>query len=207
MTLWLALACRDEATSYRDALAGGDCGGLPAGALRDDCLAERGECAAVADPLARDECGFARAEREGDIELCTTAGRFEVDCRMHLWSVAVRALPPDACNLATYEPELAALAAAKGFAADDPRPWSAYFRHCLLRSRPFDRSRCSALAAPFTREACENTALAAFDDLLNMARDRKLYPCDGGPLPPVLSYAPDPALDALVQRRSDLCPP
>ena len=202
---WL-LACRDDATSYRDALADGACSSLPGGALRDDCYAERGQCEQVEAPLAHDECGFVLAETRGDITLCASAGRFAEDCRMHLWSVAVASWPEGDCELGTAEGGVAPRAAAAGFTVADPPPWSAYFRHCLLRSRPFDRSRCAKVSDAMAREACEQTALAAYNDLLNMARDRKLYPCDGGPLPPLLSYAPDPAIDTLLLGRSDLCP-
>jgi hypothetical protein len=105
-----------------------------------------------------------------------------------------------------HEEEAARRIAAAGLAEDDMRPWSAFYRHVLGSTRPIDRASCDRVTDPARREACRQTGLALYQDLLNMARDRQLYPCDGGPLPSLLTHTPDPELDALRAGRTDLCP-
>jgi hypothetical protein len=72
---------------------------------------------------------------------------------------------------------------------------------------PLDRSRCDAVADPWRRDICSNSAIPLFHDRLNMARDRKLELCET--LPDEAAYAsPDPVLDQVLaeRREADLCP-
>ncbi len=203
--MWFFLACSPGAADYRDGLQSGDCAVIADRALRDDCHALRGECTEVEGNLARDECGFVRAEKAGDIALCGGAGQFEHDCRMHLWSQEVNALGASACAIARDEPTVATRLEDLGFEADDPAPWSAYYRRCLTVRRPIDRGPCNLIPRAVAREACLRTGLALYDDLLNMARDKHDFPCGGGPPPALLDHAPDREIEALIDRRRAAC--
>ncbi len=198
-------ACAPGAADYRDGLESGDCSTIDDPALRDDCHALRGQCTEVEGAVARDECGFVRAEKAGDIALCGGAGRFEHDCRMHLWTQEVLALDKSACAVGTGEPAVASRLAELGFEADDPAPWSAYYRRCLSVNRPIDRGPCNLVPSAVAREACLRTGLALYDDLLNMARDKHDFPCGGGPMPALLDHAPDREIEALIAHRSAAC--
>lgn len=204
--LWLVACAPDSATALRDALASGDCGALASEELRDQCWVSRVECAGVSAPRARAECAFREAEATKNPARCADAGPWVDDCRLHLWSASFKAWAPRGVRPGEAE-ELATTEVAKyGFSEDDPRPWAAWYRWVLAQTRPLDRQACHRIGDPDRREACLQTGLAYYDDLLNMARDRKLYPCDGGPLPEVLTTTPDPEIDALRAARTDLCP-
>jgi hypothetical protein len=198
---------QDHAEAFAAALASGDCAALADGALRDACAVSHGQCALAEAEAARSECAFQRAEREGDPKGCADAGVWADDCRLHLWAASFeRWSPPDPTpgrDEALVEAQLPPFA----FAADDPRPWSAWYRWVHGHTRPLDRSACAAVADPARAEACRQTGLAHYGDMLNVARDRHVYPCDGGPLPAFLAYTPDAEIDALRARRTDLCPP
>ncbi|MFZ5481266.1 MAG: hypothetical protein ACOZNI_31190 [Myxococcota bacterium] len=206
MILLYACVSADTPAELADALARKDCGGLRE--LRDACLAELAtDCDDVGDPTLRGECWFRRAEVAGDASSCPKAVPFADDCAMHVLSRGFAAWVPKGAAPAEVEALAEPRIVAAGLAPDDPRPWSALWRWVLGNRRPLDRASCDAVADPARREACLRTGLALYADLLNQARDRRTFPCDGGPLPPHLAYAPDRELDALVASRTDLCPP
>lgn len=214
-----------EAERYARALKAGDpaaCRALTDEDLRADCLlasveaegpARPERAAAICEELAagvwQDECWFVLAERARRPELCEKAGRFQDDCRLHALSARIVKVvgprPPGA-----FEEHLRPVIQALGFAADDPRPWSAGYRFSLESQHPLDRGSCEAAPADprlDLRTVCRQTALAVFDDRINRARDRRLVPCPDGPLPEALAFLPDPDLEArLAERRAaDLC--
>jgi hypothetical protein len=196
------------------------CGALSDSKLQADCVATGAKelaakdpagaavlCAALPEGVGRDECHFQVAERSGDVAHCAQAGRFADDCRLHRLSQDFKRLIGADAVPGGFEEGLAPVLLNYGFAADDPRPWSAAYRWVLGGHRPLDRASCSQAPSPSQVDACRMTALALYNDLLNHARDSKLFPCDGGPLPERLSYLPDPDLDAIIERRrkDDLC--
>ncbi len=211
---------------YAEALRSGDpaaCRALNDPTLRADCLLAVVEGQARAEPEAtaalceevpagtwQDECWFQLAERSNQPEHCARAGLFADDCRLHALSSRLpRLLKASAPG--EFEEALAPELLKLGFTAEDLRPWSAAYRHALGRQRPLDRGSCAAappLGGLDLLTVCRQTALVLMNDRLNRARDSRRVPCDGGPLPPELSYAPDPELDALLAERKarDLCP-
>lgn len=228
--LWLLLACRggDDARTYPDALARvaeapaeapALCAPIRDAGLRADCVLAGAEALAVTDPdgaarlcagldegVSRDECGFQVAERAGRPELCTAAGRFEDDCRLHLWSRALREIVPARARPGEVEASASAALGAYGFATDDNRPWSALYRELLARQRPLDRASCEAAPTAEQRAACWNTGIMVYNDRINVARDRKQLPCDGAPVPAILQTTPDPELEALLAARLKVDP-
>lgn len=235
MLVLLALACAPAPSpppptgAYADALALVEqdpsagvqaCEALPPGSLRVDCLGVAAErlaktdasaaaavCQSLPAGLWRDECHFQVAERSGESDRCAAAGRFAEDCRMHHWSRGLVGVLPQGATPAGAEEQLAARAAAAGFADEDPRPWIAAFRLLGARMSPLDRSLCAPLSSPNRVDLCRQALRDHYNDLLNHARDTGGFPCGGGPLPPRLAYTPDPELDALVASRrvEDLC--
>ncbi len=203
----LLLACHpDSATAFRDALESGACDEVADLTLRDRCWVEHLECARVDEVRERAECAFREAEATKNPKRCADAGPFADDCRMHLWTASFRDWAPRRALPGEADAEAATRIAEFGFAVEDPAPWSAWYRWTLGHSRPLDRQLCRSLDRPARIEACLQTGLALYGDLLNMARDQHLYPCDGGPLPPLLAYTADSELDALRAARTDLCP-
>jgi hypothetical protein len=189
--------------------------------LRADCVTSGAErvamvdaevaaalCASLVGGFGRDECGFQVAERSGDVSRCDTAGRFSEDCRMHLWSrtlrehVSVGAAPADA------EQRVVELAREYGFEERDPRVWIGLTRYLLGPVEPLDRGVCHDLEDPQRRMVCKNAARDLFNDRLNFARDKGLFPCEGGALPASLVTVDDPELEAIIEQRKqmDLCP-
>jgi len=200
----------DDRARYVAGLASGECAGIRDDALRDDCREATAkapsDCESVGDATLRGECWFQLAEATSDAALCPRAVPFVDDCALHVLSRAFPKWLPKAARPGEHEAEAAARITAAGLAADDMRPWSAFYRHVLGGTRPIDRSTCDKVENAARREACKRTGIAMYQDLLNHARDRGLYPCDGGPLPTLLAYAPDPELDAVIAARRDLCP-
>ncbi len=199
-----ASACRHLGADLRQ-----DCLSAAAEALAADAEAAAGLCAELPDGLWRDECFFQVAEISDQPQRCASAGRFSLDCRMHLWTRGLFRLLPDRTEaLASQEQAIEEAALSAGFQPDDPRPWVAAFRVQGARMRPLDRSQCAALSTAARQGACAATLLDLYGDLLNHARDTGRFPCDGSPLTGPLAHAPDPELDALVARRraGDLCP-
>lgn len=175
---------------------------------RTDPTAAADACGALDPGVGRDECGFVLAERSGDMNRCADAGRFADDCMMHRWGDHLQtALDPDDEPGAAFT-WLGAEARAWGFAPDDPRPWIAGARAILGARTPLDLGPCDGLGAAFAARACREAGLGLFHDRLNHARDTVGFPCEGGPLPPRLRYAPDADLDAALaaRRAKDLCP-
>lgn len=200
----LATACGPTPAEERAAWREGRCEGISDARLHDDCLLWKGSCEGIGAERPRGECWFRVAEASDDVSLCPKAGVFRDQCALHLISGAFMESFPKAAP-GVDEEAVAALVASAGFADDDMRPWSAWYRHALGKP-PLDRGRCDAVADPGRREACRQTGLALYNDRLNQARDRHLYPCDGGPLPTLLSHVEDPGITSLIAARSDLCP-
>jgi hypothetical protein len=196
----------DEAATYEAALISGACATLKPPKLRDGCALHHLHCELVEAESIRAECAFRVAERDGDPAGCVAAGGWADDCRLHLWSASFREWSPPSPRPGENETLVAEQLPRFGLAPSDPRPWSAWYRWVHGHTRPLDRSACSAVAEPELAEACRQTALAHYGDMLNVARDRGLYPCDGGPLPGFLEYRSDPEIDALRAARTDLCP-
>ncbi|MDP2307862.1 MAG: hypothetical protein Q8P18_17685 [Pseudomonadota bacterium] len=200
----------DDRARYVEGLASGECEPIRDAALRDDCREATAEapadCEAVGDATVRGECWFQLAESTKDASLCPRAVPFADDCALHVLSRGFATWLPKGARPGEHEASAEARITAAGLAVDDMRPWSAFYRQVLGGTRPIDRAACDAVAAPARREACKRTGITMYQDLLNHARDRKLYPCDGGPLPALLAYAPDPELDAVRAARRDLCP-
>ena len=144
-------------------------------ALRDDCwlahldTADPAWCDRFTTDKLRAECAFTMGERLDDPAWCARAGPFADDCRLHLVSRRVTKLTG---GPADHEAEVEAIVVAVGLAADDHRPWAAWFRHALGSTSPLDRSRCDALTDPERREGCRFAGLALYHDRLNHARDR-----------------------------------
>ncbi|MSQ01204.1 MAG: hypothetical protein EXR71_04820 [Myxococcales bacterium] len=202
-----ALGCAvDSATALKAGLRDRDCSAIVESGVKDQCLVELVQCEAIVGARARAECAFRDAEATGNAARCVDAGEWVDDCRMHLWTASFGDWAPADAGPGQADDLAARELVRFGFSTADPRPWSAWYRWLLGRSRPLDRDACRTIADPARSEACLKTGLAYYDDLLNMARDRKLYPCDGSSLPAVLEHAPDAELDALVARRTDLCP-
>jgi hypothetical protein len=192
-------------------LSSGDCTPVADPALRDDCRVSTAkapaDCEVVADATLRGECWFRLAEKGKDPALCPKAAPFADDCALHVLSAAFPKWIPKGTRPGDHDDDAAAQIAAAGLAADDMRPWSAWYRWVLLEERPLDRAGCANVADAARREACLHTGIALYQDLLNRARDRHTYPCDGGALPGALQTTPDPELDALRAARTDLCTP
>ncbi len=230
--LILLLSCArpvDDARAYPEALAAvarepsraaSLCAPITRAELEQDCVLAGAEALAKTDPtgaltlcaglpegVGRDECAFQVAERSADPSRCAEAGRFADDCRLHLWSRGLRELIPAGALPGDLEAKAAEELARYGLDAEDPRPWSAFYRDLLGRRTPLDRAACQQAPAGFQREACAQTGLQLYNDRLNMARDRHLVRCDQPELPALLQTTPDPELDALRARRwSELCP-
>lgn len=209
-----------QAVQRTPAAAEETCAALELPELRAECITAAVERLATKDPalahslcgglppsIGRDECFFQRAERSADPTACEDAGRFAMDCRMHLWTqVVVQAVPGGAAP-GSFEEELSITAAEAGFEAEDPNPWIPVYRRALGMRRPLDRASCNQAGTELRVATCRNAGVQLYNDLLNHARDTQSFPCAGGPMPPTLAYTADPELDALVaERRSrDLC--
>ena len=166
-------------------------------------------CRSLPEGVGRDECWFQLADVSGSAAWCGDAGRFRDDCRMHLWTQLLLARLPRNSTPAEAVTAARPLLAQTDFTEDDGRPWVAVFRMSLGPRRPFDRSLCDAIEDATLTGICRDAGRDLYGDLLNHARDKGRFPCDGGPLPTELQTAPDPELAALVEARRevDLCPP
>ena len=198
--------------AYRDALSSGACDTLTDPSLRDDCWLAHLDptapepCVRLTTQKLVDECHFEVAERTGDLSYCREAGAFADDCGIHLLAASFPKWVPADALPGAYETVVEGHARAAGFADTDPRPWTAYYRWLLGNQHPMDRATCDVLPDPNRRDLCRQAGIALYHDLLNVARDRGVYPCDEAPLPDFLQYAPDPALDmARRRRRPELC--
>lgn len=209
--LLLVWACANiapgDAQRYRAGLVSGECTGIATVVLRDDCLLAAEACEEIQGSLMRDECWFQRAETKKDPRLCAQAGQFSLDCQMHVLSQGFAAWVPADAQPGQIEGLAAQKIQEAGFATDDPRPWSALYRWVLGQQKPLNRQECLKITDPARQDACLHTGIALYNDRLNQARDRHLFPCDASQaLPPLLQSSPDPDLDALRASRSDLCP-
>jgi len=214
MIAWL-FSCggaADDIARYRKALEDGSCADIGDANLRDECWVARAAsdpdvpCASVASPNRRGDCWFRHAEHMGDITLCQNAKPYLDDCRMHLLTASFATWAGKGTRPGADDGVAAEMFAKGGFAADDVRPWSAYYRQVLSSTRPLDRSACDAVPDEERRKTCRASGSFLYGDRLNYARDKHLFPCDGGPLPELLVTTPDSELDAMRAARTDLCP-
>ncbi len=177
------------------------------GAHSEELLAR---CASLQPQRTAWECAFQVGERRGDPGACAQAGDFADDCRLHLLSRGLRAWVGAEASAAepVLHERLRAETAAVELPEDDPRAWSAFFRAALDKPRLLSRAPCRVLGVPL-QEICLETGRSLYDDRLNRARDRGLYPCEGAELPAMLHIDEDPELEALRAKRHerDLCPP
>ena len=217
----------DEHRRYTDSLAAvaadpaathESCGALHTPALREDCILAGVERLVEADveaaaalcvdlPAGRsqDECGFILAEKTGEASRCALAGRFTLDCRMHLLQRAVSraALPADP---AQAELPAAALLATAGFSADDEHAWTLLYRDTLSRQLALDLTRCDVTPRA---ELCRRAGGGLFHDRLNFARDTEALTedwCTDRSGVAVLDHVADPDIDAILAQRPDICP-
>ena len=202
VALIAGVACDSPVAAYTRGLATGDCAGIQDDALAEDCHVQAADCDGLSG-ASSDECWFRHAEKTDDPADCGRAGSFADDCRMHLFT---RAIEDIRAEVGGDESPVGEAALAAGLEPDDIRPWSAWYRTALSRQRPLDRSRCALVSEPSHREACEKTGLALYADRLNRARDQHTWPCHGEELPAALRYSVDPDIDAMIARRTDLCP-
>ncbi len=201
-----------DRSRYRKGLEDGACTLIVDPALRDDCwvvAAGRGQdqCVDVVAPRAAEECWFRLAEARSDASFCSQAGAFADSCALHVlsqgffrWPEARGAQPGE------LEDAVATRIVSSGLAADDMRPWSAWYRYVIGGTRPFSRGGCRQITDAERQEACWNTGVAVYHDLLNHHRDTGRFPCDRSPLPLALQTPEDPELDAVRAARTDLCP-
>jgi hypothetical protein len=210
--LLLFLGCgapRDDAAAFVDGLKSGDCSSIADARLADECREATAktpeDCEGVLDPTWRGECWFQIAESSKDASYCPKAAPFADDCALHVLSTGFATWLPKRPRPGEHEEEAARRISAAGLAADDLRPWSAFYRHVLGASRPIDRAACANVADATRRDVCERMGITMYHDLLNHARDFGGYPCDGGELPLALAYTPDPGLDAVRAARTDVC--
>ncbi len=162
-------------------------------------------CAQIPAGLDADECFFQVAERSRQPARCAKAGRFEEDCRMHAWTVAVTHAAGPTASASKWEAALSALADEMDFLKDDPRPWVAASRFLLGRTTPLDRSFCDDWSAE-RREHCRVAGRDLLHDRLNHVRDARKWDCEGPP-PAILSFEADAELDTIFARRKpEICP-
>lgn len=194
------------------------CGALRTPALQEDCIlagverltgtdieAAAALCVGLPTGRGKDECGFLLAERTGEAGRCAQAGRFILDCRMHLLqrSVSRAQLPADP---AQAEGAAAALLEATGFSADDEHAWTLLYRDTLSRQVALDLSRCDATPRA---ALCRRAGGGLFHDRLNFARDTTVLSetwCGDRVGLAVLDHVPDPDIDAILAQRTDICP-
>ena len=217
----------DEARRYTDSLTalaanpartGAVCGALSVPALREDCVLAGVARLAAADPAAatalcaelpagvsQDECGFVLAEETGDSARCRDAGRFALDCQMHLLQRAVSSvrLPSDPVDA---DAEATALLHTAGFAPDDAHAWTLLYRDILARQSPLNLARCDETPRA---ELCRRAGGGLFHDRLNFVRDTDALTADwctrrSGVT--VLEHTPDPDIDTILSQRPDICP-
>jgi hypothetical protein len=194
------------------------CGRLQTAAARGDCVLHGVErlarqapdtaanlCAWL-DGLDADECLFQVAERSGDPQRCSAAGRFAEDCLMHAWTVQVPKLAGPTAGAVEWGQRIAAAAAEMGFSESDPRPWVAASRFLLGRSTPLDRSFCDAWADR-PREVCRQAGLGLFHDRINHVRDAGKWSCEGA-APDLLAFPSEDTelANVLVDRKGEMCP-
>jgi len=190
----------DCAWAAASALAGRDVG---AAAATCDALA-----ATITDSRLSDECWFVLAEAAGDVAWCARAGAFVQDCRMHLFTEALR----DAMPRGTAPAEALAITA-RTIAALTLDPGNRALMHVglvesLRRQRPLDRASCDGVGEHALRQKCFDFAARELNERLNRARDRGDAVCEGE-LPADAAFIPSPPLDRILaaRRADDLCDP
>ncbi len=188
-------AARDQPASAAEI-----CGALPAGRWRAECVISAVERLAAHQPAVAEglcsqleddeggvdahECWFQLAERSLDVALCVRSGSFLEDCRIHVWTARVPALiDAQVSGGAPLEPALVglALAAAEhGFVPDDPRPWTAVYRHLHHAAGAPTPEVCAGLP-PEHAQWCARAGVGVYRDQLQFLRDSNHFPCGGPP--------------------------
>jgi hypothetical protein len=219
---------------YAAALRTGDCATVRDAPSRDDCwlaLADEGRrlsidphragatfvpqgganvapppdvCSRVEDRFLREECWFLRAEATDAPALCADTGDFRDSCRLHLLTQRFAREQPAGLVLGQGEETAAASIAAAGFALDDLRPWSTWYRWILARQVPLDRPACQTLSTSARIEACAQMALIVYRERLQVARAEQHLAC-GAPLPPDAAYVPDPEIERIARQPAPGC--
>lgn len=160
-------------------------------------------CVTLPDGAAGHECWFLLGEA-GHPAACANAGPMADDCRMHVFSRRIwDHFGPDV-RPGQAEDDVLLHLVGVGFAPDDPRPWSAWFRQLFTRG-PLDPAACEAVADLDRREVCARTALPVFHDRLNRGRDTDEPLCEQDPPWAVLDEALQKVLEE--RRAEDLCDP
>ena len=160
-------------------------------------------CDRVEDRFLRDECWFLRAEATDDVSLCAKATEFYDSCRLHLLTQRFASVAP--ARLGAGEAAAALAIEEAGFALDDLRPWSTWYRWILTRQVPLDRPACSGLGDKVRVDACRGIALVVYESRMRIAHDRRQWPCHGEPLSADLRYVPDPDIEALTTQHPEYC--
>lgn len=203
------VAAAIRAAQDQPAAAAEVCGALPRGRWRAECVLSAVERLAAHQPAIAEglcaqleedeggvdahECWFQLAERSLDVALCVRAGSFVEDCRIHVWTARVPKLTvAQVSEGAPLEPALAglALAAAEhGFVPDDPRPWTALYRHLHHAEGAPTPGVCAGLP-PEHLQWCTRAGVGVYRDQLQFLRDSNHFPCGG---PPASVAAPNGA--------------
>ena len=151
---------------------------------------------------------FQLAERRDDLAQCRRAGSFALDCEMHVLTRRLRALDTSVA-IDAYAAAVERLLERDDLPVTEARYWSAAFRRYLEKSPDPDRRRCKTLQDPLRRDACWNTGIAVYNDLLNRLRDRRRIDCTRSEPPDALRRPGDPELSQILDDRwpEDLCTP
>ncbi|MCP4807185.1 MAG: hypothetical protein GY913_26230 [Proteobacteria bacterium] len=161
-------------------------------------------CTSLRDTPTGHECWFLLGETAQQPSACANAGELADDCRMHILSRRLWEHFDEAVAPGEREDDVLLHIVGAGFAPDDDRPWSAWYRQLFTRGSVHP-ALCAAVENTTRRGICERTALPVFHDRLNRGRDLDEPLCTEDPAWAVL----DEALTAvLVERRTDdLCDP
>ena len=184
----------------------GDCFLVGAAALaKEDGDSAMTMCNMLEAGIDRDECGFVAAESSNKPHLCSEAGVFEDDCRLHLLQQRVNNISGEP---GTVETKMTFAINQVGFQMADSRVWTLLYRHILSQQEPLNRDSCKQVP-PQWRASCRMAGLGIYEDRLNYARDAGMLTefCATGAVPEFLAHAPDPELTILRKTRQqvDLC--
>ena len=185
------------------------CANLLEQPLKEDCQIAAIEKMAAKNPhqvqqncaslsgIAVAECYFIAAELSANPNDCEKSKPFEQDCKLHL-------LSNDLLKRKNITPSVEILKDYK-LAKDSVEGWTAIFRIHHTKQRPLDLTWCTTV--PYM-DLCRRAGIGLFHEKLNIARDRRTFPCDSTSLPKYLRYVPDRELDEALKTRKqeDLCP-
>lgn len=189
-----------RAAQEKPAAAAEICGALPSGRWRAECVLSAVERLAAHQPAIAEglcaqleedesgvdahECWFQLAERSLDVALCVRAGSFVEDCRIHVWTARVPTLTAaqvsEGAPLEPALPGLALAAAEHAFVPDDPRPWTALYRHLHHAAGAPTPGVCAGLPEEH-QQWCSRAGVGVYRDQLQFLRDSNHFPCGGAP--------------------------